>query len=212
MIFEQIRSGGDRNFGYLLAEAAGGPGALVDPSPDPEALLARVEELGIRLLYVINTHDHWDHSGGNSQVQAATGARRVLHTSSPLAEVSVYDGDTLGLGELTLTFLHTPGHTGDSICVLAEGRLLSGDTLFVGKIGGTAGEKAAAVQFESLKRIMALEPEVSVWPGHDVGTAPSSTIGREAASNPFCTRLNDFSSFYELKQNWAAYKREHGIA
>jgi hydroxyacylglutathione hydrolase len=211
MIFEQFRCGGDRNFGYLLADRAGGRGALVDPSPDPEPLLARAAELGLDVVYLVNTHDHGDHSGGNRRVQAATGARRVLHRSSPLAQIAVSDGDTLALGKLVLTFLSTPGHTPDSICVLAENRLLSGDTLFVGKIGGTADEHDARIQFASLKRIMALDPAISVWPGHDVGAAPGSTIGREAETNPFCLRLKDFAAFCELKRNWAAYKREHGI-
>ena len=211
MLFRQVRCGGDRNFGYLLADPVGGKGAFVDPSPDSEPLLALAAEMGFAIVYVINTHDHGDHTAGNRRVQAATGALRVLHRSSPLAEIAVDDGDSLKLGTLTLTFLHTPGHTPDSICVLAEQHLLSGDTLFVGKIGGTVGQQAARTQFDSLKRIMALGAGFSVWPGHDVGRAPSSTIEKEAETNPFCLTLNDFVAFYELKQNWAVYKREHGI-
>ena len=89
---------------------------------------------------------------------------------------------------------------------------MTGDTLFVGKVGGTSTREQALVEFESLKKLMALSPDIHVWPGHNYGVRPTSTIGEELESNPFILRLNNFDDFFWLKQNWAAYKLEHGIA
>ena len=121
------------------------------------------------------------------------------------------DGDFLDLGDLKIQVLLTPGHTPDSICIKAGDRLVTGDTLFVGKVGGTYGADDAREEFFSLKKLMSLPPETTVWPGHDYGVRPHSTIGDELKNNPFITRLNDFDDFLWLKQNWAEYKKEHNI-
>jgi hydroxyacylglutathione hydrolase len=81
----------------------------------------------------------------------------------------------------------------------------------VGKVGGTYGDAAAKIEFESLKKIMALDPDTEVWPGHNYGIKPSSTIGFELKKNPFIKRLKDFNEFLWLKQNWTQYKQEHGV-
>lgn len=211
MYFEQFRCGGDRNFGYLLADLDIGKCAVIDPSPDPDALIRAVKDRGLEIIYIINTHDHYDHTGGNSRVKAISKARLVLHSSSPMAELKVDEGDVLSVGSLKLEILHTPGHTGDSISILAERRLITGDFLFVGKIGGTIGRENALIQFNNLKRVMALDSGITIWPGHDVGVRPSSTIGEERKNNPFCMRLDDFEEFYYLKEHWAEYKRKHNI-
>ena len=81
----------------------------------------------------------------------------------------------------------------------------------MGKVGGTYGEEDARTEFESLKKLMILPPDTEVWPGHNYGEKPSSTIGFELKNNPFIKRLNEFSEFLWLKQNWSKYKQEHGI-
>jgi len=209
MIFEQIPSGGDRNFGYILACEETRLAAVVDPSPDPLACAARVDALGLTVRFVLNTHSHYDHASGNAHFQRAHRALVVAYDDP--ADRRVEDGDIIDLGRSSLRVFHTPGHTPDSICILAGKRLITGDTLFVGKVGGTYSREEARVEFESLKRLMTLPDEIEVWPGHDVGVRPSSTIGEEKTTNPFCLRLNDFSDFFWLKENWAAYKKEHGI-
>jgi len=211
MFFKQIRCGGDRNFGYLIADEETRQCALVDPSPDPEPALGIVQEQRFKIICVIVTHDHLDHTSGNRQVQALSNAKSVYHSSTGKGDIQVNDGDSLSLGGLDLRFIHTPGHTEDGICILVEDCLVTGDTLFVGKVGGTYGREAARKEFESLKRLMELPDETTVWPGHDYGLEPSSTIGKERETNPFCLRLNDFDAFCLLKDNWADYKREHGI-
>ena len=208
MLFEQIRIGGDRNFAYLIA----GPGrhaALVDPGYSPELLAGRAKELGLTVDYVLNTHGHPDHNGENEALLRLTGARLAAFGCG---DRPLRDDDLLRLDTLELRVLHTPGHTPDSVCFLAGGKLLTGDTLFVGKIGGTRTEAEARAEYDSLhRRLDALPDETEVWPGHDYGVRPSSTLGEERRTNPFLLQP-DFASFLHLKQNWAEYKRRHGIA
>jgi len=211
MIFEQIATGGDRNFAYLVGDEDTRAGALIDPSYDPAKCVKAARKIDIVVKYIINTHGHSDHTNGNETARKRTGAAVVAHESARQPhDINVRDGETLSLGGLELRFIHTPGHTPDGICVLAEGKLMTGDTLFVGKVGGTDFDNGAKTEFESLQRLMDLPDDVEVYPGHDYGTAPSSTIRRERETNPFILR-KDFDDFVHLKKHWAEYKAEHGI-
>jgi len=100
----------------------------------------------------------------------------------------------------------------DAICPLVNGKLITGDTLFVGCIGGSFSQgQSTENQFHSLfEVIMKLDDSVEVYPGHDYGPQPSSTIGHERATNPFLQRTN-FQDFVWLKEHWDEYKAEHGI-
>ncbi len=214
MIFKQIPANGDRNFAYLLGDEGSRQGAIVDPSYAPELALAEAEHHQLSISYVISTHSHPDHVAGNKHVLLRTKAAEVLHeSSSHPSDRRVKDDDELELGALNIRILHTPGHCPDHICLLVAGKLLTGDILFVGKVGGTGPHfprSDPSQQWQSLKRLMALDPEVEVWPGHDYGTAPSSSIGKEIMSNPFllCKSLEDF---LYLKEHWAEYKKLHNI-
>lgn len=212
MIFQQIRAGGDRNFGYLIGDEESKEAAIVDPSSSPEVFPPEAAKHGLKIVYIIGTHGHGDHTGGIGALKKETGAKVVMHTAAPdNADVKVKDGDTLKLGDLELNIIHTPGHTLDSICILAEDKLVTGDTLFVGKVGGTQTEPAAKIEYDSLfNKLMKLDDNIEVWPGHDYGVAPTSSIGHERETNPFLLRKG-FKDFMWLKDNWAAYKLEHGI-
>ncbi len=206
MLIEQCATGGDRNFGYLVADREGGRGALIDPSYRPEALLGRAGELNVAVDYIFLTHLHADHTAEVSRAERAAGLRRRT-----FADGSLSHGARLPLGELEVLVLHTPGHTPDSVCLLAGDALFTGDTLFVGKVGGTGTGSDARDQFESLHRIILALPErTRIFPGHDYGTSPQSTVGEEKSSNPFLL-CEDLRSFLLLKENWPAYKRTHGI-
>ncbi len=213
MIFEQVSTGGDRNFGYFIAEGRGGFAAVVDPSGRPDLFFELIEKHGVSLKYVIITHDHYDHTGGADELARQSSALQVLHRSAgDRADLPVDDGDELELGSLILKVIHTPGHTEDSICILVEDILITGDTLFVGKVGGTDLDRQARREYDSLhKKLMSLPEATRVYPGHDYGAAPVSTIGAEQKNNPFI-RQKSFEDFVNLKANWARYKREHGIS
>jgi glyoxylase-like metal-dependent hydrolase (beta-lactamase superfamily II) len=212
MILEQISTGGDRNFGYFIAEKEEGPAAVIDPSGRPDLFSDLLERNKCRLRYVILTHSHYDHSGGAENLIRRNSALLVAHRHADCTvDMAVEDGAVLELGSLRLEIIHTPGHTEDSICVLCQGNLFTGDTLFVGKVGGTDLGHGASMEYESLHRkLMTLPEETRVYPGHDYGAASSSTIGLEKETNPFIL-CRSFEDFVELKANWAEYKIKHGI-
>jgi hydroxyacylglutathione hydrolase len=208
MIFEQIKTGGDRNFAYLVGDKKSGQAAIADPSYNPDMALELAAEHGLVVKYLINTHDHSDHTNGNDSI--------ITKTNAQLINSKTVDGTIIAMGETRLKVIHTPGHTPDCICILVTApdevpKLITGDTLFVGKVGGTGYGEDAQAEYDSLhQKLMTLEPETEVWPGHDYGTAPSSTIGHEKESNPFILQQS-FEDFIDLKRNWAEYKQKHGI-
>ena len=214
LIFEQIRVGGDRNFAYLLADRDEAQGVFIDPAYAPELLVERAEAQGIRVTHVVNTHGHSDHIEGNERAVRATGAKVAAHPDCPVGpEVELHDGTSLRVGSLELRCMHTPGHAADHL-VLYEPTyrlLITGDLVFVGKVGGTSRDEDARTEWASLQRVLREIPDdATVWPGHDYGIRPSSTIALERLTNPFllCT---DEQAFLELKRDWASLKQRLGL-
>ena len=213
MIFEQIAIGLDRNFAYLVADPHSKKALVVDPAHSREKILDLISARQLELLYVVNTHGHYDHAQLSDQIASETAAIVVAHKSSAKHnQLPVDDGHVLELGSFQAKIIHTPGHTPDSICLLIDNKkLITGDTLFVGKVGGTNTADSAQAEYHSLSsKLLSLPDEIEVWPGHDYGTTPTSTIGRERRENPFLL-CKDFEAFADLKRNWTQYKREHGI-
>jgi len=209
---KQFLTGGDRNFAYLIGDEAAKQAIVIDPSYDPASVVAYASENGYEIVGAFNTHKHHDHTNGNDDFEQATGVRPAAFGETASGGLGVEHGATLSVGELTAKVLHTPGHSPDSICILVGDAVFTGDTLFVGKVGGTDLEEGARTEFASLHDILLRLPdETRVFPGHDVGTACESTIGNEKKTNPFLLR-DSVESFIDLKKNWAAYKKEHGIA
>ncbi|MHB0875670.1 MAG: MBL fold metallo-hydrolase [Anaerolineae bacterium] len=213
MLVEQFRTGGDRNFGYLVSDDGSRLAAVIDPSYSPDTIVEFARQHGLSIVHAFDTHGHGDHTNGDERFAALTGVRPLLFgAADPHSGKVVGDGTAFALGNLAMRIIHVPGHSPDSICILVGDALFTGDTLFVGKVGGTDFEDGARLEYESLHRqLLALPDETRVFPGHDVGVAPTSTIGHERATNPFLLQP-DFASFLALKRNWAAYKLEHGIA
>jgi glyoxylase-like metal-dependent hydrolase (beta-lactamase superfamily II) len=212
VIFYQIDAGGDRNFAYLVGDNENGRAALFDPPPDYERYLSLVTRHGLKIEYIILTHGHSDHTWGVAEAKQQTGGKIVAHPDNPArADLAVRGGEKLSLGSLVLEILYTPGHSNDSICILAGDKLVTGDTLFVGKVGGTDYGENARKEYESLHKLMTLDDRIEVYPGHDFGVKPSSTIGHERRTNPFLLRKS-FEDFVDLKKNWLQYKKDHGIA
>ena len=185
MIFEQVPVGTFQNFSYIIGDETNKRAALVDPAWEVDKLLQMCKEMGLTVSYVINTHSHHDHVGGNLQVTRRTGAKVVAHVSSPVhKDIPVKDGDTIKVGNISVEVIHTPGHCPDHICLLFDGKLLTGDTLFVGECGRTdlAGGDSSKM-YDSLNRLLELDDNIEVYPGHDYGSKKSSTIGYERQNN-----------------------------
>ena len=211
-VFEQIRAGGDRNFGYLIGDRTAHEAILIDPSYSPEVFVERAREQGLTVSHVVNTHSHPDHTNGNARAVALTGARTAAHPAMR-ADVGLADGGALTLGTLRLTCFHVPGHCADHLALYERTHqvLLTGDLLFVGKVGGTSGDEDARLEWESLRRLIAEVPEhATVWPGHDYGVRPSSTMALERRTNPFLL-CADLTEFRRLKSEWATFKNVHGL-
>jgi hydroxyacylglutathione hydrolase len=214
LVFEQIRAGGDRNFGYLLGDRKTHECVLIDPSYSPEAFVDRAREQGLTVTLVINTHGHPDHTNGNATAVELTGARVAAHPRcGPVPDVPVADGQELPVGSFRLQCFHVPGHSPDHLALYEPDcrLLITGDLLFVGKVGGTANDIEARTEWDSLQRLLRAVPDdATVWPGHDYGARPSSTIALEKATNPFllCANANEFLA---RKAEWPALKKRLGL-
>lgn len=186
MIFEQIPVGYMQNFAYLVGDENTRLAAVVDPAWDIDRILAVVKRYNLRIIFAINTHGHPDHTSGNSELVKATGAKVLAHETSRLKkDIGVKESDTLHVGSLELKFIHTPGHSPDSMSVLVNGKLMTGDTLFVGECGRTdlPGGSSEQLHDSLFNKLMKLPDEVEVYPGHDYGAKPHSTIGYERTHN-----------------------------
>jgi glyoxylase-like metal-dependent hydrolase (beta-lactamase superfamily II) len=185
MFFKQVKHMGD-NFSYVLADEATKEAAVVDPSFNADAIMKIVRDQNLKAKYIINTHDHPDHTLGNDEIRSALGAKIVAHQLSDIRkDVSVVDGDVIKLGKTVVKVIHTPGHSPDSICLLVDGKLLTGDTLFVGECGRTdlPDGNPESLYNSFFGKLMKLDDDVEVYPGHDYGPDPRSTIGVERKTN-----------------------------
>ncbi|MCD4688528.1 MAG: MBL fold metallo-hydrolase [Desulfuromonadaceae bacterium] len=196
----QIPAGEMKNFAYLIYCPNSGDALAVDPSFGATALLAEVERCGVNLKLVLNTHGHNDHLVGNKAVLAATGARLTAHPQAvPEADLLLDEGCIVTLGDTAIEVLYTPGHHPGHICLHLPGALVTGDTLFVTRVGRAdlAGSDPAAL-YHSLRRLAGFPGETLVYPGHDYGPQPVSTIAYERQHNPFM-RCEDLGSFLRLR-------------
>ena len=195
-------------FCYLVGDESSKTCALIDPAFETERLLNEVKSREYTLTHILNTHFHPDHSAGNAAIRAATGAKLLIHKldarslvkvfssafsriiggkGSPSPDVLLDEDDIINIGETAVKVIHTPGHTAGGICLYADGHVFTGDTLFVGGIGRTdlPGGSMAQLLKSIHEKLYTLPGETIVWPGHDYGLSPQSTIEDEKRTNPF---------------------------
>jgi glyoxylase-like metal-dependent hydrolase (beta-lactamase superfamily II)/rhodanese-related sulfurtransferase len=187
MIFESFAAGGCKS--YIVGCEASRAAVLIDPELtliDRYACFAGQQ--GVHIRYIVDTHTHADHFSAGRELAKTLPAPVVMHRLSPAphAGLRLDDGDMLMVGVLRLKALHTPGHTRDSMCLVMEDRVFTGDTLLIGGTGRTdlpTGDPHAL--YESLfDKVLKLPPETLVFPGHDYKGRSHSTIGTEIADNP----------------------------
>lgn len=191
---------------YLLGCERSREGVVIDPGDDAELILDAVSRHGLRILNVVNTHGHFDHTGGNQRIMQATGAGLLIHEldapmlsrlvamaarfgltaeNSPPATGLLTDGAMITFGDHDLKVIHTPGHTLGGCSLYTEGMVFTGDTLFADAVGRTdfPGGSASALGKSIRERLLVLPDSTAVYPGH----GPATTIGRERLHNPYLT-------------------------
>lgn len=177
---------------------------VIDPGDEVDMILMDLAADHLKVVYILNTHGHFDHVGGNKRLKDTTGAELLIHEldkpllnmiassagawglsgdDSPPPDRTIDEGDTISFGEITLQVLHTPGHSPGGVCFYTEGHAFVGDTLFQGSIGRTDLQGGS---FDTLKssiqnKLFTLGDEVIVYTGH----GPETTIGAEKKYNPF---------------------------
>jgi glyoxylase-like metal-dependent hydrolase (beta-lactamase superfamily II) len=188
MIIKQIAIGYMDNFCYIVGCENTRQALVIDPGPDAGRIVSEAEKENLDIVTIVNTHGHGDHTAGNAKLKARTGARVFIHELDgdryPDADVLFSNEKNLQLGDIPIDVIHTPGHTPGGICLHARGNLFTGDTLFVGDSGRTdlaGGDRP--ILGKSIRRLMELPDDTVVWPGHDYGPAPSSTLGWEKRNN-----------------------------
>ena len=203
MIFEQFAVGGCRS--YLVGCADTCAAALIDPEISLiDRYIAAAAREGLRIHYLIDTHTHADHFSASQQLSRQLGAPVAGHRASPapFVDLRLDDGEMLVLGKLRLQVLYTPGHTRDSICLLAGDRVFTGDTLLMGGTGRTDLPSGDADRlYDSLfNHLLRLDPALKVYPAHDYKGRDHSTLADEIAGNPRL-QVRDRAAFVEMMRN-----------
>ncbi len=199
MFFKQVKHYGD-NFSYVIADEDSGEAMVVDPSFNADVLVKLVKEKRFKVKYIVNTHGHGDHTAGNEDVRDACGGKVVAHRlSAARKDVAVDDGDVLEVGKVRVKVLYTPGHSLDGVCLLVDGKVLTGDTLFIGECGRTdlPGGSAERLYHSLFDKLLRLDDGIVVFPGHDYGSKPFSTLGEQRRTNYVLEErsLQEFLSF-----------------
>jgi hydroxyacylglutathione hydrolase len=202
MFFKQVKGAGS-NFSYVIADENTREAAVVDPDFNSDELKAVLADEKLKLVFIIDTHDHLDHVVGNDELKLRFGAKTVAHRLSKIVtDVKVEEGDMIRVGNVPVKVLHTPGHSNDSICLLVdEKKLVTGDTLMVGSVGpiGTSGGDQKNLYDSLFTKLLTLKDNVEVYPGHDNGGKTSSTLGEEKQTNK-ALKARSFEEFVELRK------------
>lgn len=196
-------------FAYVVGCEKTGEALVIDPAGDEDRIVDEAKKAGFKIVKVVDTHGHPDHTCGNGRIKELTGATVIVHeadaehVTSPHSQEfarmlgcaslsppdeTVAHGDIIKVGEeVALEVRHTPGHSPGSMSLYTPGHVFTGDTLFVGAVGRTDLPGGSGPQMlESIKsQILSLPDDTIVWPGHHYGSSPQSTVKQERETNPF---------------------------
>ena len=190
---KQLELGPMQNYVYLIGDPETREAAVVDPGWEAPQIVAAAQADGYKLTKVFVTHHHFDHVMGLDELLKSVDLPVYVHRNdAPLLQAgranlrAVNGGETIDVGRLPVTLIHTPGHTPGSQCLLVQGCLFTGDTLFINACGRwdlPGGDPA--ILHQSPMHLAALPEETVVYPGHNYADRPASTIGSEKRTNPF---------------------------
>ncbi len=186
MKVHQIQVGNMQNFTYVVEDDDTNEGIVIDPSWDLDQIEQVITRNDLKIKYIVNTHHHFDHTLGNDALAKSIGAKIIQHEASELHnDITVKDGDVINFGNSELRVLHTSGHSKDSICLIGDGKIFSGDTLFVGNCGriDLPGGSAKELYHSLFDVLYHLDENLTLYPGHNYGTSATSTIGKEKTTN-----------------------------
>ena len=174
------------NFTYVVEDDETSEAIVIDPSWDLDEIEQVIKRNDLKIKYIVNTHHHFDHTLGNQAMAESTGAPIIQHDESELEnDIKVKDGDVIKFGNSELRVYHTPGHSKDSICLVGDGKIFSGDTLFVGNCGRVdlPGGSAKELYHSLFDILYALDDNLELYCGHNYGHAKISSIGKEKNTN-----------------------------
>jgi len=200
MIVHQLEVGDMNNFTYILEDEETSDAIVLDPSWDLDKIERIINRNNLKIKYIVNTHHHFDHTLGNETMAKLTRAKIISHVDSTVYhDISISDGEKIIFGNSVLTVYHTPGHSKDSICLVGDGKIFSGDTLFVGNCGRVDLPGGSAKElYHSLVDILSnLDDELVLYSGHNYGASPNSTLGNEKLTN-FVLQKRTEQEFLEL--------------
>lgn len=182
----QLEVGNMQNFTYVVEDEQTSEAVIIDPSWELDLILETVEKKGLKVKYIINTHHHFDHTTGNDAMAKNTGAKIIQHRESTLKnDITVTGGDKIRFGNSELSVVHTPGHSKDSICLVGDGVVFTGDTLFVGNCGRVdlPGGSAKELYHSLFDVVCKMDDNLTIYPGHNYGNSVTSTVGLEKKTN-----------------------------
>jgi glyoxylase-like metal-dependent hydrolase (beta-lactamase superfamily II) len=186
MRVHQLEVGNMQNFTYLVEDEETSEAIIIDPSWNLDEVTRVIEKNNLKIKYIVNTHYHFDHTLGNDAMSKQTGAPIIQYETSTIKhDIAVSDGDKIRFGNSELTVIHTPGHSKDSICLVGDGKIFSGDTLFVGTCGRVdlPGGDARELYHSLVNILRNLDDNLIMCPGHNYGPSSTATLGNQKKTN-----------------------------